>query len=139
MKHIHAEVIIAKALNLDLINFVKDGNSWKETDSDYFAKSKDYFLCHSRHKALCKKALNGSVPVSVNGDNVNLSESIKDSCVIGAFRDGNASIKFSPIRVKRWIGVNPVGFCSNHYKSLEIAKLNHPDLSQFIEIEVKFD
>lgn len=66
MKHVHAEMIKAKADDMSLIVFVKCGHNsaWRETETPtQFPLSEfddvQYFLCLPQHKEVCLHWLNG--------------------------------------------------------------------------------
>lgn len=64
MKHVHYEMIVAKAANFELIQFVKIGDNWEIVGSHdnkvvSFASHYEYFLCLPQHKEACLHWLNG--------------------------------------------------------------------------------
>lgn len=147
--HNHAEMIKAKADNMDLVLFRKTPTSeaWEVCRNDWVpADSQDkYFLCLPQHKEACLHWLNGRDLV------VNYGVSIWED-FLGMIRGNNAATSenncflrvgyefaVKPRKEKRWIGVNMESVTDVHYLTEKACadSVEHPEDWQFIEIEVE--
>ena len=57
--HKHAEMIIHKAVNPELVVFINDNSVWHILDIEPQWKGGNYFLCHPNHTEECLHWLNG--------------------------------------------------------------------------------
>lgn len=119
MKHKYAEMIKAKAENMDLVIIAKNcqnnGDWWAlKSDKEILPSfsNGEYFACLPQHKEACFHWLNGG-EVQYSHDGVgfgDLAEQLEwdpDS----AFMDSNLHIRIKPKKEKRWIAVRK----SDHY------------------------
>jgi len=147
MKHKHADMIIAKANNMDLVAFIKtnDDGVWRLSlphgSLPSFRKDNEHFLCQPQHKGACWHWLNGGdVDVFDHCDTDEWSSIAKD------YRWEELHplmIKVSDIRIKprkevRWIAYNKInGNVYGAYKSLVDCETCWPALPAYeIEVEV---
>lgn len=157
-RHIHADKIIAKAENMDLVVLVKHGTksnpNWLVTNDKnsinfpIWDKDSDYFLCHEEHTEACLHWLNGG-EVEVFHDNrwLKVSLSYVEWTPDSFFMNSKASIRIKPKKEKRWIGVYGNHVTNGMYPTKELcercvsrsAKFKHcaSEGWQFIEIEVE--
>lgn len=151
MKHKYAEMIKAKADDMELVLFTKRGESstWGELDNHgdvTFLYDFDYFLCLPQHKEACLHWLNGGElqAMDTNWINVFPVESYQWE-EEHDFMCQDAKIRIKPKKEKRWIAVNPDGYVLPiHADSKESIRAHaSSDTSrltlgvQFIEIEVE--
>ncbi len=159
MKHKHAEMIKAKADNMELVVFEKQNTATHEKEeykpiqpegnrAIWFHEDADYFLCLPQHKEACLHWLNGeksqveytqaSYPYwcDIDSDESNWSEG-------HIFMDELLSIRIKPKKEMRWIGVYKNGATTDACLLRKEAE-NHPMITdfsandwQFIEIEVE--
>ncbi|AKU42634.1 hypothetical protein [Vibrio phage H188] len=152
-KHKHYDLIVAKAANMDLVQFIKMNGIWEDAGlSDKFisfSEEYDYFLCLPKHKEACLHWLNGGEVQVMDSSWVNMFP-IENYPWEGEhdFMDDEASIRIKPKKEKRWIGVYGNHVTEAHFETLEKARsfINGcpslysklvPDNWQFIEIEVE--
>tara|TARA_R110001592_G_scaffold225607_2_gene481580 strand:+ start:178 stop:618 length:441 start_codon:yes stop_codon:yes gene_type:complete len=145
MRHVHADMIIAKAENDELIKFVKRGPEWLETQMENWGENK-YFLCLPQHNenGQCLHWLNGGKVLADNEDYWN--DAPQTWCNQNDFMNKDVNIKIKPRKEKRWIGHFMSGddFCLTEFSYTTINQLkgsvhapNGFDDWQFIEIEVE--
>ncbi|AUR81812.1 hypothetical protein NVP1013O_65 [Vibrio phage 1.013.O._10N.286.54.F9] len=127
MKHKYAEMIKAKADNMELVLFVKRGESstWGELNNHgdvTFLYEFDYFLCLPQHKEACLHWLNGGeVQDLFEGEWVycaslaRATESGGDNTLEFSehhmFMNEEFQFRIAPKKEKRWIAVRR----SDHY------------------------
>lgn len=156
--HKHAEIIKAKADNMELVVFCKfKGSDWIVArvdwyDSFSFLDEYEYFLCLPKHKEACLHWLNGrDIEARIQGGNssfVNLTGNPnKEWSGITVFMSSECEIRIKPHKEKRWIGVygtqatdsvcSTRELCERYVRSS--GKYKHYPLEewQFIEIEVE--
>lgn len=151
--HKHAEIIKAKADNMDLSLFGNAiGGEWREctlADLTIATGFYDFFLCLPQHKETCLHWLNGGGCQLRFEDSWGAGAVTKEE--IGDWRDNliwmkDQEIRIKPRKEKRWIAVNNSGYatpmtfiskqeCEN-YVSVSYQKC--PGVTwQHIEIEVE--
>lgn len=153
-KHKHYEMIVAKAANMGLVQFIKMDGEWEDAGlSDKFisfSEGYDYFLCLPQHKDACLHWLNGGeVEVSDDGERweeYNLSVE-HPKYPMTDFTGYEFQFRIKPKKEKRWIGFNSKTLKATHETYASGVKCedalngvgeiydNHP--WQFIEIEVE--
>jgi hypothetical protein len=73
VKHKHDEMIVAKAANTGLVQFIKMDGEWENAGlSDKFisfSEEYDYFLCLPQHKEACLHWLNGGDVRAIHFEN----------------------------------------------------------------------
>lgn len=162
-RHKHADKIIAKAENMDLVVIANHGDksnpNWVVTSDKgsvnfpIWQKGCDYFLCLEKHKEACLHWLNGG-EIEERGfynDNGNFGE----ITIFGAsnwgpnhvFMSDKSEFRIKPRKEKRWIAIsNATGVPVNMaFKSaldaVDFINLTIPMCSasdfQFIEIEIE--
>ncbi|AUR92482.1 hypothetical protein NVP1173O_06 [Vibrio phage 1.173.O._10N.261.55.A11] len=151
MKHKHYDMIVAKANNFELIQFIKIGDDWEIVGSHdnkvvSFASHYEYFLCLPQHKEACLHWLNGG-DIQVSGDGLkwesyDLSPE-HPKYPMTDFTGFEFQFRIKPKKEKRWIGVYKNGATTDACLLKKEAK-NHPMITdasvndwQFIEIEVE--
>lgn len=130
MKHEHYDMIVAKAENTELVQFIRIGGDWSEfTQSNFrFNRENDYFLCLPQHKEACLHWLNGGgVQDNFEGewsDCPFLSQTIntdsENSLVFSVhhmFMNEEFHFRIAPKKEKRWVGVTSVGVVDKHFVS----------------------
>lgn len=151
--HKHAEMIKAKADNMDLVVFRSDcdGQPWYETYETPVSESEfvEYFLCLPKHNenGQCLHWLNGGdVEFRRNGDNwqdeCEKYQGWADYC---GMMNPDVEFRIKPRKEKRWIAVDGDGNVAPKIFLYELdAKfwVNYntekcQDYWQFIEIEVE--
>ena len=153
--HKHAEMIKAKADNMELVVFVKNSNTgeWWEVFGDLpFNQQQDFFLCLPQHKEACLHWLNGGDiqfrPFSSNFEWKNLGKSSGWSWnKLNNTMDASLEFRIKPRKEKRSIGVNvKTGQTTSAYAideegnyAVDEVRLNYgiSDNWKFIEIEVE--
>lgn len=146
--HKHAEMIKAKADNMDLFVFAQDGSGgeWYEygRKGNYcpFYETDNYFLCHPKHKDEVLNSLNGGVS-QVKVDD----EWCEASCLDGWRGDRNVwymkedcESRIKPRREKHWVSVRKEdNYVERYlYASIEDAEAdNNPLYWNSYEIEVE--
>lgn len=150
-KHKHADMIKAKADNMELVVFVKNINTgeWWEVFGDLpFNQQQDFFLCLPQHKEACLHWLNGGEVEVKYQDEYWKPVCNNDPVWRGGYfmmRDF-VEYRIKPRKDKRWIG-----YCASRNQtfphpqdSLELAEnyamsvYSYPIGDwQFIEIEVE--
>lgn len=152
-KHKHAEIIKAKADNMELAVFCKginDGCEWHEVKRfPNWQDNASYFLCLPQHNehGQCLAWLNGG-DLQYSHDGVGFSDLAEQSKwdPDSAFMDSNLHIRIKPSKEKRWIAHFKYGdrfrttqFSYETIEQLKVA-VHAPDGFdnwQFIEIEVE--
>lgn len=153
-KHRHYDMIVAKAANMDLAVFFKDGDDWffDDTSESYkFESDIEYFLCLPQFTKECLHWLNGGVSqieytkasypywTNIDCDEVNWSPG-------HIFMDELVNLRIKPKKVKRWIGVNGIETtklcktkdkCKEYVVNFRSREGLPPEAWQFIEIEVE--
>lgn len=125
--HKHAEMIKAKADNMELVVFCKDSyddaNKWQETSQMPFQEEFDYFLCLPKHKESCLHWLNGG-DVLVKSKFVTSWEVVFHGQVwgdtIGWMRE-DAKYRIKPRKEKRHIYISTLGATTYAKKTKEEA------------------
>lgn len=151
MKHKHADMIKAKAENIELVQLMKINKVWevvgsKSGETINFSSDYEYFLCLSKHKEACLHWLNGGDVEFKRGD-------VWFGYICSAWASNvrwmseQAEIRIKPKKEKRWIAVHDnLDFCMDKpFKSKDDAEEFitgfHPNDKvsdyQFIEIEVE--
>ena len=154
-KHRHAEMIKAKADNMELVVFYKDcyypEQGWKETSQLPMQEEFKYFLCLPQHKEACLHWLNGG-ETQMHADNryfdIEMRESTPRWSARRIFMNDRANTRIKPKKEKLYIavktdkhehlgGCRKVRICSHAFVSKEDAE-SYLDLSdsQLVEIEV---
>ena len=153
-KHKHAEMIKAKADNMDLVVFYRlEGEYWWQKESDDAAlpyeTDIDYFLCLPKHEEACLHWLNtGEIQGLVCGKWTDLHQEDMDMSLSLSFRCKFNKYRIKPRKEKRWIAVhlysNQATPAVGTYKLCSDYVLRHMKLLgspfcewQFIEIEVE--
>lgn len=124
-RHKHADMIIAKAENMDLVVFLKPCESvgWfeKEYGAPQWQEDSEYFLCLPKHKDAVLSILNGGESEVFDCGEFypctcgNPVEWRRDAWYMG--KDYESRIK--PKKEKRYIGVYNGGFVTEkHFKTL---------------------
>lgn len=145
MKHKHYDMIVAKAANMNLIQFVRFDKEWivqgrHENLNIAFEENYQYFLCLPKHKDVVLNILNGG-----NGE-VNYGEFWQD-CNVGQpiewcpewwCMNDNCESRIKQKKEKRWIAAKGDAV-SGIYKTKRELELMYATTSgvQFIEIEVE--
>lgn len=152
MKHPHYDKIVAKAANMDLVVFTRQGSKWNALN-EFPAWNEDYeyFLCQPKHKEACLHWLNGGKVQVKNetyldwvdcGSHDDDPQWYKD---VWMMRELN-EYRIKPRKEKRWIAYRKgFGDCAPRtFDSVESAKfwVNHnseasEDYWAFAEIEVE--
>lgn len=148
-KHKHAELIKAKANNMELVVFMKsteDGKWLKIIDFNVlpaFYDDYEHFLCHQKHEKECLHWLNGGKVDIYEGE----SEKIKWTPInLGVvwgeyhpFMNSSLIFRIKPRKEKRWIGVTKGGDSTMSFRDKRdaIDAVASPQDWQFIEIEVE--
>lgn len=145
--HKHAEMIKAKADNMELVVFKEGDANWFEINYNIInlLEDKNYFLCLPQHKDACLHWLNGGTISDVSKatnwyvDENGLKNVVWRDNTIFMSEDYNLSIK--PRKEKRYLMVQPkTGVCTNHFSTKERALdcvASTDDRWQLIEIEVE--
>lgn len=148
-RHKHADMIIAKAENMDLVVFGKlaenADSAWTEItfremiENHFF----DYFLCLPQHKEACLHWLNGGKVIFTNShgkERESYNHSITWSHVHSFMNDSELS-RIKPRKEKRYLMANSMsGACTNHFSTPERALdciAGTDKRWQLIEIEVE--
>jgi len=113
-KHKHADMIIAKANNMDLVVFSKckciDSEVWTESDIESLTlhPSTEHFVCLPQHKEACLHWLNGGSVHVMDSNWINIFplkaypwEEDHD------FMLDDAKIRIAPKKEKRWVATFP--------------------------------
>ncbi|MCP3680898.1 MAG: hypothetical protein GY782_11850 [Gammaproteobacteria bacterium] len=141
MKHKHCDMIIAKAKNKHLVQFLKVNDEWIECEDDrviiLFDERCEYFLCLPQHNE------NGQCLHWLNGGEVQVYCNSWRDCVTKndwrhnhMFMDCKAKFRIKPEKEKRWIIATPDALASMIFKSKEKAE-QVAEGGQVIEIEVE--
>lgn len=141
MKHKYAEMIKAKADNMELVLFTKRGESstWGELNNHgdvTFLHEFDYFLCLPQHKEAVLNALNGGESQltfdGVTWNKCNLNQPVEWS-EDWWYMKGESQSRIKPKKEKRLIAIDPKTSEVFVATSAYIAN----DGFQLIEIEVE--
>lgn len=153
-KHVHAEMIKAKADNMGLVVFRKNyDNSWGEIQCHdcCFMQDFEYFLCLPQHKEACLHWLNGGEIefTSDFSDGWTEYEPIRSWGAGSVFMQSEYKFRIKPRKEKLYIavktdkherlgGCRKVRICSHAFVSKEDAE-SYLDLSdsQLVEIEIE--
>lgn len=119
-KHKHAEMIKAKADNMELVVFVKKNNTneWWEVFGDLpFNQQQDFFVCLPKHKDAVLNVLNGGMSQVNYGEywsECNCNEPIHwfDNWW---YMDNKCESRIKPRKEKRWIVAKPIALVSMMY------------------------
>lgn len=119
MKHKWYDMIVAKAANMDLVTFYKEGDGcdWRarlSQDSTHFNDDFDFFLCLPQHKEACLHWLNdGDVQQSpLDVEQWVTSGNNRSWMVRHSFMQDKLKFRIKPRKEKRWIGVNSSGYAT---------------------------
>lgn len=139
--HVHADMICAKAQNMDLILFFRqsDNDSWKEASPDQLPINQsdrvNYFLCFDKHKGAVFNLLNrGSAEFYFEGMNdwrevdININEWGKNYW----YMDSKVTSRIKPRKVNRWIIITENGY--EYYSKTEPSTI--PEGSTIRKIEL---
>ncbi|AUR97320.1 hypothetical protein NVP1238A_71 [Vibrio phage 1.238.A._10N.261.52.F10] len=145
-RHVHADMIIAKAENRDLVKFYKSLGAWYLVSPDergaVFYDNVKYFLCLPQHNedGQCLRWLNGGdaeFEFLPNGSgNYGEMEPLEDYPWVAdhLFMDAEINLRIKPKKEKRWIRFTSKGDFARAYTEKPDA-MNKGD--QLIEIEVE--
>jgi hypothetical protein len=148
-KHKHAEMIKAKADNIELIVFSERDGAWDAcVGFPSWFKNRDYFLCLPKHKKECLRWLNGgeiqwSDDIHGWSDKNNYADDLKSQEFFygNAFMLDDNKFRIKSKKEKRWIIVFPNDneTCGILYNSKSVAQTQYPLAGDecFIEIEVE--
>lgn len=155
MKHEHYEMIVAKAANFELIQFVKIGDNWEIVGSHdnkvvSFASHYEYFLCLPKHKEACLYWLNGGKAEALHEDlePMEFAESkTVEWGVKSVFMKDSIEIRIKPKKECVWVAYHKDGFMfdevgvseqdvHHRVKEHEFSDFNGKDW-QYKEIEVE--
>lgn len=149
MKHKHYDMIVAKAANMELVQFVKFGDEWivqgcHENAGIAFEENYQYFLCLPQHKESCLHWLNGG-EVEMQSDDIwmpiglysNRPKWDRSSVLMQDYTE----LRIKPRKEKRWIAIRKTDlfvedclFCSKE----QAVGQGYPDSHwQFHEIEIE--
>lgn len=140
--HKHAAMIKAKADNMDLVVFIKVGNSeWRGTSEIPTCEGFKYFLCLPQHKEAVINSLNGGkseVNYLDTWSPCNCNEPVEWSASWW-YMDNNCKSRIKPRKEKRWICItdNLEIEDGTLYESYSDAAENSPRYKQIVEIEVE--
>lgn len=146
MKHKHYEMIVAKAANMDLVIFAREGDRgdglWHELMCMPRWGDENYFLCLPQHADACLHWLNGG---DVQGEDPNNKGVFDDyaphkdrihwSSTAWYMREDKL-VRIKPKREKRWI-VYRNGTVYGPYKSTDDINEDFKRTGQVLEIEVE--
>ena len=145
-KHKHAEMIKAKADNMDLVVFCENINNkeWWECRADFpFNNHQNFFLCLPKHKDTCLYWLNGGEIEYKSKEYWRSSKSWPDYVVsefgaINYFTSEYSEVRVKPKKEKRWIALmTDKRLCSNVlFESLNEAQCIASGAKHYQEIEV---
>jgi hypothetical protein len=157
-KHPHAEMIKAKAYNMDLVVFKKNYEEiWVELSDQSEIRIKrnlEYFVCLPQYKKECLHWLNGG-EIQWSDHRFDWTDKDKyegDKFSYGnGFMDSTTSFRIKPRKEKRWIGVFKETMISGsiYYKNTECSYSTIEELKsdvcapngfegwQFIQIEIE--
>lgn len=151
-RHVHADMIIAKANNMDLVVFIKDCKGWREMSDQTEIRIKStmqYFLCLPKHQEACLHWLNGGASQYLSncmGSWINFGDN-KEWIATHLFMSNECEIRIKPRKEKRWVGFNSKTMKATHetYKTgfecedalNDIGEIYEMHPWQFIEIEVE--
>ena len=149
-KHRHAEMIKAKADNMDLVKFIKVNGKWivDNLGSCHFDDMCEYFPCLPQHKDACLHWLSGG---DVEYQDFPTSEWLvihnRGVCSWGldvVFMQEEFNIRIKPRKEKRWIVAKPSALVSMMYfekkqDAYDAVKFSTGEFKggQVIEIEVE--
>ncbi|AZU97901.1 hypothetical protein [Vibrio phage LP.1] len=153
MKHKHYDMIVAKAANMVLVQFIKMGDNWETTGSHdnqtvNFGDHYDYFLCLPQHKEAVLSLLNGGEAQTFRDQFDEWRDAIVSiwNPACWYMQEGRKS-RIKPRKEKRWIAVIPDAsrddaVTPRHYASADELKdrcFTNTNYNgwQFIEIEVE--
>ncbi|AUR97986.1 hypothetical protein KNT80_gp73 [Vibrio phage 1.245.O._10N.261.54.C7] len=156
-RHVHADMIIAKAENRDLVQFYKSSGAWYLVSPDergaVFYDNVKYFLCLPQHNEACLHWLNGGdaeFEFLPNGSgNYGEMEPLEDYPWVAdhLFMDAEINLRIKPKKEKRWIGVYGTHVTEHTFSSKgnlkryikKTPKWHYTALEawQFIEVEVE--
>lgn len=154
--HKHAEMIKAKADNMDLVVLCKDSydqaNKWQETSQLPIQEEFDYFLCLPQYKDTCLHWLGGG-EIEINAtfeDDEWIGYDPVESWSAGSvFMQCDHGLRAKPRKEKLWIavktdkhenigGCRKVRICSHAFVNKQDA-VDYLDLdsAQLVEIEIE--
>ena len=140
--HAHIDMICAKAANMELIMFAREGErddgQWYEIKCMPRWRGKNYFLCHRKHKYTVLRSLNGEVAefeTSVE-EGVHALEKA-DWHPLSWYMFENTTSRIKPRKEKRWIAYNrDNGNVYGVFHNIGACIQHHPE-HQHIEIEIE--
>lgn len=152
-RHRHADMIIAKAENTDLVVFIENintGNWWEVTHDTLFNSHQNFFLCLPQHKDACLHWLNGgAIQMQSDNDWIDVTSPDFPWKADNIFTYDYTTLRIKPRKEKLYIaiktdkyehlgGCREVRICSHAFVSKEDAE-SYLDLSdsQLVEIEVE--
>ncbi|CAL9964262.1 hypothetical protein VPH219E481_0086 [Vibrio phage 219E48-1] len=159
MKHKHYDMIVAKAANMELETFIKEGGEWRLMNNAIpISESFDYFLCLPQHKEFCLHWLNGGDVQDFFEEEWSDCASLAHATEVGGdntlefsmhhmFMNEEFNFRIAPKKEKRWIAFNSKALmttrdtyttgveCEDALNEVGEIYENHP--WQFIEIEVE--
>lgn len=148
--HKHAEMIKAKADNMDLVVISKRSNGkWRVVGGwPEWLQNRDYFLCLPQHKKACLHWMNGG-DVQLQDFPANSFCDYIDECSPWSdeiwWMSEQCNIRIKPRKEKRWIGFSPksnivtgMSFITKESLAEHVNQnFAYPEYVQAIEIEVE--
>ena len=145
-KHVHADMICAKAMNQELVKLVYCCVSklWVVSHSEEFLIQGKYFLCTEKHKEACLHYLNGgdvvlsSTMLGRGSERIIENEEVLPWTLLSIFCDDDYNIiaYVAPKKEKRWVVYNGKGEFINSLKAEPMGKNIDRQIFE-IEIEIK--
>lgn len=150
MKHKHAEMIKAKADDMDLVVFINRGEvgGWIKTNvvMMFNNEDSDFFMCLPKHEKACLHWLNGGEVEFECGGAWHSCEtwSTSWSGLVCGFMQKDNVIRIKPRKEKRWVIAKPTALASMYYFGSESDAKDAVKYStgefkggQVIEIEIE--
>ncbi len=134
----HCDIMIAKAKNKHLIQFVKYDDKWSEISDHQFIsfdERLDYFLCLPRHNEACLHWLNGGKVEFKRGD-VWVGYICAGWASNTKWMSEQVELRIKPKTEERWVIATPEALASVIFKSKKLAEQAAKG-GQVIEIEVE--
>ena len=154
-KHKNAEIICAKAANMELIRFIKlddnKGCEWviqtgNAQHSTQFNEQSEYFLCLPQHKEVCLHWLNGGEIEGYCAQDEEWITVVIDETewsLTSTFMQDYYKFRINQRKEKRWIAVWREFVTPRSFESRDSAEfwvthnsVANQDYWQFIEIEI---
>ena len=155
MKHKHAEMICAKAANMELVVFCYGNGKWFERACGFseirWWENRRYFLCLPQHKEVCLHWLNGGeyqVNELAQENMLSIDQTIEKGgwCLDHWFMSKVFTFRIKSRKEKRWIGVWRESVTPRSFESRDSAEFwvthnsgANQDYWQFIEIEIEIE